>query len=238
MGSASFNSCSVSSLTNFLSSGSLHSHRSTCLDNEFFKDLLLIMQRTPRTPFASFKTTSVAEDLSILQVVDPVPAWATELRRMRELDFDYGEKDCSAGSLVKRSLLSITDNFSYTGREFEHRRVNVPELVLCELGGEVFTIEIQRYPRAYMSSLKFGASQPTIYDQSDLSGIPDPSLRTDNRVNYEDVDPLMDVMCATHSFGVQDQDSPGMWQEIITYLKTDSLPEHCQDPNKRKSFIR
>ena len=238
MGSASFNSCSVSSLTNFLSSGSLHSHRPTCLDNEFLKDLLLIMRRTPRTPFASFKTTSVAEDLSILQVVDPVPAWATELRRMRELDFDYGEKDCSAGSLVKRSLLSITDNFSYTGREFEHRRVNVPELVLCELGGEVFTIEIQRYPRAYMSSLKFGASQPTIYDQSDLSGIPDPSQRTNNRVNYEDVDPLTDVTCATHSFGVQDQDSPEMWREIITYLKTDSLPERCQDPNKRKSFIR
>lgn len=88
-----------------------------------------------------------------------------------------------------------------------------------------------------MSSLKYGVSQPTIFDQSDLPDIPDPSQQTDNRVNYENVDPLMDVTCATHLFGMQDQDSPEMWKEIIAYLKTDTLPEHCQDSIKRKSFI-
>ena len=51
----------------------------------------------------------------------------------------------------------MTDDFSYTGHEFEHQRVNVPELVKCELAGEAFTLEIQRYPRAFMSSLKQGA---------------------------------------------------------------------------------
>jgi len=99
-------------------------------------------------------------------------------------------------------------------------------------------LEIQRYPRAFMSSLKQGAHRPTVIDQSVLPGIPEPSLRTDNRINYEDVDPLSNVTCATHAYGVKDEDSSKMWEEIIKYLKTDTLPEHCQDPIKRKSFIR
>ena len=109
--------------------------------------------------------------------------------------------------------------------------------MVCKLAGEAFTIEVQQYPEAFMSSLKDGALQPTIIDQSDLPGIPDPLQRTDNRINYEDIDPLMDVTCVTHMYGVKDQDSPKMWEEIIMYLKTDALPECCQDPVIRKSFI-
>ena len=112
------------------------------------------------------------------------------------------------------------------------------ELVICKLADEVFTLEIQRYPRAFMSALRQGAPQPTVTDQSTLPGIPDPSLRTDNRINYEDIDPQTDVTCATHAYGVKDEDSPEMWAEIIAYLQTDALPERCQDPIMRKSFIR
>jgi len=237
MGSASFCEPSVASLTNFLSAGSLKSYRSTHLNNNFFKDLLLTMRRTPHTPFTSFRTTSIAEDLSILQTTDPVPALARELCRLKDSKVDFAEKDSTKGSLVRRSLLSITDDFSYTGREFEHHCVNVSELVTCELGGKVFAIEIQRYPRSYMSALKEGVSQPTLTDQSTLAGIPDPSRRTDNRFNYEDIDPQMCVTCATHVYGVKDQDSAKMWEEIIEYLKTDTLPIRCQDPTLRKSFI-
>ena len=68
MGSASIQAHSVSSFINFLSTESLHAFRPTQLDNNFFKDLLLIMCCTPQTPFASFRTTSIAEDLSILHV--------------------------------------------------------------------------------------------------------------------------------------------------------------------------
>jgi hypothetical protein len=238
MGSASFRKPSVASLTNFLSLGSLNSYRSTRLDNNFFKDLLLTMRRTPHTPFASFRTTSIAEDLSMLQTTYPAPALATELRRLTESKFDFAKKDSSKGSLVKRSLLSVTDDFSYTGREFEHRRVNVSELVTCELAGEVFTIEIQRYPRAFMSTLKEGAPLPTLADQSTFPGIPDAFQRTDNRLHYEDIDPQTCVTCATHAYGVKDQDSAEMWREIIAYLKTDALPVRCQDPVQRKAFIR
>ena len=238
MNSSSYEINSVSTLANFLSTGSLYTYRPTRLDNNFFKDLLLTMRRTPRTPFASFRTTSIAEDLSCLQIVDPVPALSSELKRLKESNFDHALKDSSKASLVKRSLLSNTDDFSYAGQEFEHRRVNVSELAECELAGEIFTLEIQKYPRAYMSSLKEGAPHPSITDQSTLPGIPDPSQRTDNRFYYEDVDPLKDVTCATHSYGVQDQDSPEMWEEIVAYLKNDVLPARCEDPVKRKSFIR
>jgi len=86
-------------------------------------------------------------------------------------------------------------------------------------------------------AVKQGVLQPTVIDQSALPGIPDPSQRTDNRFNYEDMDPLTNVTCATHSYGMQDQDSTEMWKEIIVYLKTDALPECCQDSAIRKSFI-
>ena len=113
------------------------------LDNNFFKDLLLIMCCTPQTPFASFHTTSIAEDLSILHVEDLAPALAAELQCLKDSNFDKGTKDSSNGSLVKCSLLSLTDDFSYTGREFEHRQVNMAELVTCKLVDEVFSLEIQ-----------------------------------------------------------------------------------------------
>lgn len=162
---------------------------------------------------------------------------AVELQRIRQEHYNPSEKEYSKRSLVKQSLLSITDDFSYTGREFEYRKVCTPFEATCSLGGEVFTLELSRYQRSYMSSLEPGAPQPSVTDNSTLQGIPDPALRTDNRVNYEDVPPLTDVTCVMHSFGVKDKDSPEMWQEIITYLKTDVLPLRCEDPAERKSFI-
>ena len=230
-------SLSSSSLANFLSSQSLLAFRPTRLDKTFFQDLLLTMRRTPRTPYASFCTTSVMDDLSILNVVDPMPPWAAELQRIRQAHYDPSMKDSRDGSLIKYSLLSVTDDFSYTGLEFEHQRVCVPTLEECTLGEETFTIEVCQYPRAYMSLLKEGASQPSLTDQSALPGIPDPTLRTDNRNNYEEVPPFTDVTCAMHSFGVQDKDSPEMWQEIVTYLRTDVMPSRCEDAVEWKSFI-
>ena len=226
------------SLTNFLSSESLHAFRPTRLDKNFFQDLLLTMRRTSHTPYASFRTTSIADDLSILSVVDPTPTLKAELQHIRQAPYDPSLKDYRDRSLVKYSLLAVTDDFSYTGSEFEHRKVCSPVSAKCSLGGEVFTIELLQYRRAYMSTLKSGAPRPTITDQSALSGIPDAALRTDNRINYENIPPHYEVTCATHSYGVKDRDSPEMWQEIIAYLKTDAMPDRCQDQIMHKSFIR
>ena len=178
-------------LTNFLSSQSLFAFPPTHLDKYFFQDLLLIMQKIPCMPYASFYSTSVADDLSILNIEDPMPSWAEELQRIRQAHYDPSEKDTQDGSLAKYSLLSVVDDFSYTGSEFEFRRVCVPTtMVEYMLGRETFAIEIQQYPQAYMSTLKEGASPPSLTDQSALPGIPDPTLRMDNRMDYEDVSPL------------------------------------------------
>ena len=240
MGTALLDSSSLSltSLTNFISSESLHAFRPTRLDKNFFQDLLLTMRRTPRTPYASFRTASIADDLSVLIAGDPSPSLATELHKIKQERFDPSLKDYSSKSLVKRSLLSITDDFSYTGHEFEYRKVCTSFVATCSLGNEVFDVELYRYGRSYMSSLQQGAPQPSITDRSSLPGIPDPSLRTDNRINYEEVPLSIAVTCAVHAFGVKDKDSPEMWQEIITYLKTDVMPSRCEDPAERKTFIR
>ena len=66
----------------------------------------------------------------------------------------------------------------------------------------------------------------------------DPTLRTDNRVNYEDISPQIEVTCAVHVYGVKDKDSVEMWTKIILYLKDDIMPTRCEDPAERKSFIR
>ena len=57
------------------------------------------------------------------------------------------------------------------------------------------------------------------------------------RMKYEEVSPFTDIMCTMHSFGVQDKDSPEMWQEIVTYLKMDIMPTHCENAIKQKSFV-
>jgi len=195
------------------------------------------MRRTPHMLYASFRTTSVVDDLSILNVVDPMPPWVAELQRMRQAHYNPSMKDIRDRSLIKYSLLSVTDDFSYTGLEFEHQWVCVPTLMECMLGGETFMIEVFQYPQAYMSPLKEGTSQLSLTDQSALPGIPGPTLRMDNRVNYEEVPLLTDVTCATHSFGVQDKDSPEMWWEIVTYLKMNIMPSHCENAMEQKSFI-
>jgi len=240
MGSTSFVSPSLTptSLTNFLSSESLHAFWPTRLDKNFLQDLLLTMRRTSRTPYTSFRTESIADDLSVLSAGSPSPLLAVELHKIKQEHYDPSEKDCTSKSLVKCSLLSITDDFSYAGREFEHRKVCTPFVVTCSLGNEVFDMELYRYRCSYMSSLRQGASQLSITDQSSLLGIPDPSVRTDNRVNYEDVPSSTAISCAVHAFGVKDNDSPEMWQEIITYLKTDMMPSRCEDPVECKTFVR
>jgi len=122
MGIAQFDCLSLSSIsfTNFLSSESLNAFWPTRLDNNFFKDLLLTMRRTPSTPYASFHMTSIADDLSVPSIVGPVPALAAELQSIRQAYYDPSLKIYRDKSLIKYSLLAVTDDFSYTGFKFKH----------------------------------------------------------------------------------------------------------------------
>jgi len=112
-----------------------------------------------------------------------------EIQRFKDIPSDPLVRDSSKGSLVKYSLLSITDNFSYTGREFEDRKVCTPKVVECMFEGDTCSFEVFSYKRAFMSSIKQGVSPPSITDEYLAPGLLEMSLQTDNRINYENVSP-------------------------------------------------
>ena len=231
-------SLSLFQFANSLSLESLYRFRPLPLDQNFLLDLLSTMRRTPKTPYASFSTTTRASVISFLSTSEPSHSLGEEIRKIKSVPYDPSLKDSSKGSLIKYSLLSVTDNFSYTGHEFELRKVCTAKVIDCILGGEARSFEIFSYERAYMSSLKQSASPPSITNNSTFLDLLDPTLRTDNRINYEDISPQIEVTCAVHAYGVKDKDSVEMWAEIISYLKDDIMPARCEDPAERKSFIR
>ena len=208
MGSAHSTPSSLSlfQFANSLSSESLHRFRPLPLDKNFLLDLLSTMRRTPKTPYASFSTSTCANVVSFLSTSEPSRSLREEIRKIKSVPYDPSVRDSSKGSLVKYSLLSVTDNFSYTGREFEFRRVCTAEVIDCVMEGEARTFEIFSYERAYMSSLKQGASPPSITDNPTSLDLLDATLRTDNRINYEDVPSQIEVTCAVHAYGVKDKD--------------------------------
>jgi len=240
MGSTHFTSSSLSlfAFTNALSSESLYRFHPMWLDQNFLKDLLLTMHHTPRTPYASFSTSMHVDSVSSLFVKELLPPFGVEIQRFKDIPYDPLVRDSSKESLVKYSLLSITDNFSYTGHEFEYWKVCNPKVVKCIFEGETCSFEVFSYEQAFMSLIKQGVSPPSITDESLAPGLLEMSLRTDNRINYEDVSPQIEVTCAVHMYGVKDKDSPDMWTEIIVYLKNDTMPACCKDPAERKAFIR
>ena len=240
MGSAQFSPSSISlfSFANALSSETLYRFRPTRLDQNFLKDLLLTMRHMLKTPYASFSTSTCVDSVSFLSFAEISPSLKAEIQRIKAIPYDPSARDSSKGSLVKYSLLSITDEFSYTGREFEHRKVCIPKVVECVFGSETFSFEIFSYKRAYMSTLKQGTSSLSVTENSLVPVLSESTLQMSNRIDYEDVSPQIEVTCAVHAYGVKDKDSPEMWTEIITYLKNDTMPTRCSDPVERKAFIR
>ena len=240
MGSAhpTLSSFSLFQFANSLSSESLYNFRPLPLDQNFLKDLLFTMHRTPRTPYASFSTSMSANVVFFLSTSEPSPSMQEEIRKMKSVSFDPSVRDLSKGSLTKYSLLLITDDFLYTGREFEFRKVCIPEVVNCLWEGEERSFEVFSYKRTFMSTLKQGAFPPSVTDNFAALGPSEATSQRDNRIDYEDVSPQIEVTCAVHAYGVKDKDSLEMWSEIILYLKDDTMPARCEDAAQRKSFIR
>jgi len=117
MGSAHSTPLSLSlfQFANSLSSESLHRFRPLPLNKNFLLDLLSTMRRTPKTPYASFSTSTCADIISFLSTSEPSQSLGEEIRKIKSVPYDPSVRDSSKGSLVKYSLLSVTDNFSYTG---------------------------------------------------------------------------------------------------------------------------
>jgi len=150
------------------------------LDQNFLKDLLLTMHHMPKTPYALFSTSTCVDSVSFLSFAEPSPSLKTAIQRIKANPYDPLVRDSSKGSLVKYSLLSITDDFSYTGREFEHRKVCTPKVVECIFEGETFSFEVFSYECAYMSSLKQGASSLSVAKDSLGPILSESTLRMSN----------------------------------------------------------
>jgi len=231
-------SLSLFQFTNSLSSESLHRFCPLPLNQNFSMDLLSTMHCTPKTPYTLFSTSTHTNIVSFLSTSEPSHSLGEEIQKIKSIPYDPLVRDSSKGSLVKYSLLLVTDNFSYIGHEFKFRKVCAVKVIDCILEEEARTFEIFSYECTYMSSLKQGVFLLSIIDNSTPLDLLDVELWTDNRINYENVLPQIEVTCAVHAYGVKDKDSPEMWAEIILYLKDNIMPAHCKDPTKRKSFIQ
>ncbi|GLB42560.1 putative transposition, RNA-mediated [Lyophyllum shimeji] len=227
---------SLSVFINSVSIRALNRGASPIVDNKFFSNLLIELRQMPPTPYGSYSTRSIVEDLPVFG--------SSPSRRIEQYDgmnFDPSgieQGNEIQGSLLRRSLLRTVDTFGYIGREFEHRRVQDPELVECSLGGEVFSLELITYRRAYISELREGEPVPTTtFQLSANRRIGDPLTRTDNRTGYHDVPADATVTCATHTFGKKDFESPELWAEIYKYLSEDVIPESYDTAEKRRKFV-
>ncbi|KAG6823206.1 hypothetical protein H0H93_004076, partial [Arthromyces matolae] len=145
------------------------------------------------------------------------------------------------GSLVKRSLLRTVDSFTYTGREFEYRKVPIEVVQEYMMGGEVKSYVVTLYMPGHLSA-PVSQPVPAGYPEDEFSQIPDYRNRTDNRYHYPDVPKDAPVTCATHAFGKKDKEHD--WDTILEYLKNGTIPAFPPpDPEKktedlRRSFIR
>ncbi|RDB28645.1 hypothetical protein Hypma_014867 [Hypsizygus marmoreus] len=212
--------------------------RPQVLSSALLLSLLSEARRLPITPFGSYMTTSTVEDLAIFSSSPPSPH-DPDISSCGP-GFDPSVRDESPrNALLRRSLLRTTDTVSYTGSEFEARKVRFSKTYICRLGNENVSLDFTLYRRAYLSGLKEGHPRPVQEQPEDLWGhLGDMDERLDNRKDYEHVPPDVHLTCLTHAFGLKDEDSPELWLEIYDYLSKDLLPARCTDLAERKKFIR
>lgn len=206
------------------------------------KDSPQFTRRTPYTPYGSYMTRSIIEDLAIFGSAPDNTQEGIDIDAYDGLNFDPSLveifDDEKIGSLLKHSLLKSTDSFSYVGREFELRKIAITSVCTYTLGDELIELETTNYARGFLSDLKSGEQTPTQEWHNAADGIGHHEDRTDHRCGYEDVSIDTEVSCLTHAFGVKAEESPELWQEIFEYLTTDKLPSRCRDVALKKSFVR
>ncbi|KAG6839991.1 hypothetical protein H0H93_004855, partial [Arthromyces matolae] len=108
---------------------------------------------------------------------------------VRTFNFDPSlieNKDNRPGSLARRSLLRTVDSFTYTGREFEYRRIPVEVEWEYLVGDETFSYVVTLYPSGHLSA-PVTQPNPQGYPEDERSEIPDYRNRTDHRWHYPDV---------------------------------------------------
>jgi hypothetical protein len=90
----------------------------------------------------------------------------------------------------------------------------------------------------YVSKPRQGAPLPFSHDSlhATLKGLK-PHIRLDTRRDYEDVDPMGYVACASHTHGIKGDESPGGWKEVFQYLRDGLIPSRINSLKERKCFL-
>jgi hypothetical protein len=133
---------------------------------------------------------------------------------------------------LDHTLLKSTDSTTYTGHEFEHRKVPNPAQVEVMLDEETFEIEVIAYGYEYMAEIKDGEPQPLLHDPYMHPGASYWSNHPMSRRGYEDVDRLGNIQTVTHEHERQEGEPEGIWEQILRYLKDDELPAKCSEAPK------
>lgn len=125
-------------------------------------------------------------------------------------------------SLFYRSLLSANNLQNFVGYDFLNRRVATELQVECSLGDETFSICITEYASSYITGPMFEDDAST------------------DRTSYElpTSIPQTAIACIGHCFGQKDDESPELWNEILTFLRNGTLPHHCDNPRNLKTFTK
>ena len=143
--------------------------------------------------------------------------------RVKELDTEVHQS--IPYSLLEDSLLTVQKNQFYTGYKFFYRKIATKMVLECSLGEEIFETKLTIYKHAYISE-QINNEEASTEDQS----------------QYPQLDPRQYqrefVACIGHKFGMKDEESDELWEEIIWYLKDGTLPGRCSSPRETKKFVR
>ena len=190
-----------------------------------------IMRPMPRTPCGEYKTSTCMSAISILELDedddqnDPMVA---KIRKYKGFDFEPArwDEDEVEGTLLTYSLLKSTDSTTYTGHEFEYRNVPTTTWVEVTLGEEMFSVEVTSYGYEYMTNLREGESLPFDHDQGMLHYVSYLAQFPTSRMKYEDVrlTSPRDIATISHEHGQKEGECPGIWDDMLRYLKDNLLP--------------
>lgn len=104
---------------------------------------------------------------------------------------------------------------------------------LC-LGNDRLEMEVTVYGYEYMSELIKGAPIPMVPSSITWPGEFHSTLQSGSHRDYEDVDQGGYIACVSHTYGVKDLESPGLWQEVGAYLKDGILLPCCESLREHK----
>ena len=154
---------------------------STSFTMELLYSLMGSLRAIPKTPFGEYDSPtsmSIMCGLTLDEDDDLHDNLVARIHKYNGFSFDpaFHDTEKPEGSLVNHSLLKSTDSTTYTGHEFEHRKIATTTWVEVSLGGETHGVKVTLYGYEYMSQLAKGESPSVLHDphiHPGMSYVPD-----------------------------------------------------------------